>query len=270
MTRYTLPSAPGVKSPALREDPPKAVMLLRDVAAISRGDCTEIVRQEADGFSCCTIGKRMSEMSLALIDSGSFFRLPLSDYCPEATQDMKRADATRPEQCIKRPRIEDWIEPDQDFKWAARSMRQIKAYELLEACEASIPNIGRYYGCITEEGRVTGLCIEKGTSSLDEKLQGMTKDQRHDCYEAIQSAVVDLQVLGLFHNDVTPANIRMRGNVPFITNFDNCKHIDVLRSEEGARFREAKHWERHAESICHLRDYIFKDCDYTEMIFHSD
>ncbi|KAJ4218074.1 hypothetical protein NW759_008669 [Fusarium solani] len=100
------------------------------------------------------------------------------------------------------------------------------------------------------------------TSSLADGLPGFDAEKKTAIYNAIEQAVLHLHRLGLVHNDLTPANIRLNGHVPFITNFASCKlageQAHLLRSNSfgfGSDLVTAS-FERDLQSLASLKEYI--------------
>ncbi|UPK99774.1 hypothetical protein LCI18_010709 [Fusarium solani-melongenae] len=230
--------------------------LRQDIITISLGNRTKIVARQGCYLVSCVIDSKVPNLDTNSISQLPFTRIPLDEYCPVADPAFESGRALGQDQCIKRPRIEDWIGRADWPKWAELSLREIKVYEVLK--QHPHPNIGRYFGCITEEGRVIGLCIEKGTSSLAEKLFGATMQQKMEYYNAVEAGVLHLHEMGLSHNELAPANIRMNGEVPFITNFAYCtRGAEVVRLQTGTLLSECKYFERDLKSLEDLRKYIF-------------
>ncbi|RSL52986.1 hypothetical protein CEP54_010604 [Fusarium duplospermum] len=247
-------------SPFLRVTPSAEFLesrsLRQDIISIPLGGRTKIVVRQGCYLASCVIDGKVPNLDTESISQLPFTRIDLDEYCPVADPAFESGHTLREGQCIKRPRIEDWIEPADWPKWAELSLREIKAYQVLK--QHPHINIGRYYGCVTEEGRVIGLCIEKGTSSLAEKLFGATMQQKMEYYKAVEAAVLHLHEIGLSHNDLTPANIRMNGEVPFITNFAYCtRGAEVVRLRTGTLLSECEYLERDMKSLEDLKKYIF-------------
>ncbi|RSM16158.1 hypothetical protein CDV31_004621 [Fusarium ambrosium] len=228
----------------------------QDIISIPLGGRTKIVVRRGCYLASCVIDGKVPNLDTESISQLTFTRIPLDEYCPVADPAFESGCTLREGQCIKRPRIEDWIEPADRPKWAELSLREIKVYQVLE--QHAHPNIGRYFGCITDEGRVIGLCIEKGTSSLAEKLFDATVEQKMEYYRAVEAGVLHLHEMGLSHNDLTLANIRMNGEVPFITNFAYCtRGAEVVRLQTGPLRSEYKYFERDLKSLEDLKKYMF-------------
>ncbi|KAJ4196351.1 hypothetical protein NW767_009472 [Fusarium falciforme] len=230
--------------------------LRQDIITIPLGNRTKIVVRQGCYLVSCVIDGKVPNLVTKSISQLPFTRIPLDEYCPVADPAFESGCALGQGQCIKRPRIEDWIERADWPKWAELSLREIKVYEVLK--QHPHPNIGRYFGCVTEEGRVIGLCIERGTSSLAEKLFGATMQRKMEYYKAVEAGVLHLHEMGLSHNELTPANIRMNGEVPFITNFAYCtRGAEVVRLQTGTLLSECKYFERDLKSLEDLKKYIF-------------
>lgn len=97
----------------------------------------------------------------------------------------------------------------------------------VEACEVLIrhphPNIARYSGCISEHGRIHGLCFVRYPMTLSQRLKDATPLNEALCLQGIESGIKHMHRLGLIHNDINPSNIMMDGDNPVIIDFDSCK-----------------------------------------------
>lgn len=226
------------------------------IVCIPLGSCTKIVARLADnGLASCIIDGPAPDLDSNSIDELPLSCIPLYQYCPRAEPYFESANALQEGQTIKLPRIEDWIEPADWPKWVHLSEREVRMYELLK--QHPHPNIGRYFGCVIEEGMVTGLCVEKGTATLTEKLSGATIQQKTAYYNGIEEGLIHLHQLGLSHNSLLYVDIRMRGDVPFITNFAYCtRGARWERLPNGTLVSEAKHSEMDLEKLNDLKKYI--------------
>ncbi|RSL74550.1 hypothetical protein CEP53_000162 [Fusarium sp. AF-6] len=231
MTSTFLSVIPNVEFPDPRS-------FRQDIISIPLGGRTKIVVRRGCYLTSCVIDGKVPNLDTESISQLTFTRIPLDEYCTVADPAFESGCTLREGQCIKRPRIEDWIEPAERPKWAELSLREIKVYQVLE--------------------RVIGLCIEKGTSSLAEKLFDATVQQKMEYYRAVEAGVLHLHEMGLSHNDLTLANIRMNGEVPFITNFAYCtRGAEVVRLQTGTLRSECKYFERDLKSLEDLKNYMF-------------
>lgn len=242
-------------------DPPNRTQ--RESVTISDGFSTTLFVHQGEGFATCTVDGELPELTDERLASLPLSPIPVHTYCPEARPDMERAGDLQPGQCIKRASLFDWSNDSDRPKWAQVSLHEIEVYEFLE--QYPHPNIGRYFGCVTQEGRLTGLCIQKGTSYLSDRLPDFSSEEKTAIYNAIEQAVLHLHQLGLVHNDLTRDNIRLNGDVPFITNFASCKRageqVYVPRSDSFSTrgVFETASFERDLLSLARLKEYIHRE-----------
>ncbi|KAJ4328093.1 hypothetical protein N0V84_001461 [Fusarium piperis] len=208
--------------------------LPRELICIPLGNRTKIVaRLSNDRVASCIIDDEAPALDSRSIAELPLTHIPLHEYCPKAKPHYESGNALQKGQAIKRPRIEDWVEPDHWPKWVHLSERELKIYEMLK--DSPHPNIGSYFGCVTEEGRVTGLCVEK------------------------EDGLIHLHQLGLSHNRLLYDDIRMRDETPFITNFAYCTlgaHWERL--PDGTITSKGKHAEGDLEKLKDMKKYILE------------
>lgn len=109
---------------------------------------------------------------------------------------------------FKAPKLDHYKDGSNDL--AIRLLAEAKIYERI-SCSPH-PNLGRYLGCVVEEGRIVRLALQQYTKSLYERLQlapieEFDTQQRQDCMDQIEAAATHLHSLGLAHNDISPSNI---------------------------------------------------------------
>lgn len=110
------------------------------------------------------------------------------------------------------------------------------------------PNIAVYNGCEIEEGRITGLCFQKYTESLQRRLnpghlgKGMfAASSQHFDHEwcsriikGVKDALYHLHTLGLVHNDLNPANIMLDTNEsPILIDFGSTRAVGQSLEDVG-------------------------------------
>ncbi|KAJ3494101.1 hypothetical protein NLG97_g4293 [Lecanicillium saksenae] len=87
------------------------------------------------------------------------------------------------------------------------------------------PNIVRFHGC-TVGGRneITGLCFDKYTETLTERIQNGFPVDTKSCMAQIHAAVQHLHAQNLVHNDIVPDNIMFKSFGPSLAlvDFDSC------------------------------------------------
>ncbi|KAK3670792.1 hypothetical protein LTR78_009364 [Recurvomyces mirabilis] len=86
-------------------------------------------------------------------------------------------------------------------------------------------NLVRYHGCISKQGRIAGIALQK----YDIILQYRFDDDPRAldvtaCMSGIRAGIEQLHSLGLAHNDLNPLNIAMdQDNQPVILDFESCR-----------------------------------------------
>ncbi|KAF1993989.1 hypothetical protein P154DRAFT_47441 [Amniculicola lignicola CBS 123094] len=124
---------------------------------------------------------------------------------------------------IKRPKI-SCADNEYEIKLVPRILfEEAEVLEFLK--QHQHPNIIKYYGCIVNRGRITGLALEK----YGVILQYRYEDVPHNldiaaCMNGIRNGVRHLHSLGLAHNDLNPSNIALDSDDnPIILDFGSCK-----------------------------------------------
>ena len=73
-------------------------------------------------------------------------------------------------------------------------------------------NLGKYYGCVVENGRIAGLCFAKYAKTLDQSVaepQGLQFDQIQGWLSGVKQGIDHIHSSGLVHNDINPRNIML-------------------------------------------------------------
>lgn len=109
---------------------------------------------------------------------------------------------------FKAPKLGHYQDGSNDL--AVRLLTEARIYEKIS--RSPHPSLGRYFGCVVEEGRVVRLALQRYSKSLYERLQlepleEFDSQQRRDCMDQIEAAATHLHSLGLAHNDISPSNI---------------------------------------------------------------
>ncbi|KAL4861371.1 hypothetical protein BDV12DRAFT_180382 [Aspergillus spectabilis] len=134
-----------------------------------------------------------------------------------------------------------------------RIAREVATCEILR--KNPHPNIATYYGYNEIHGRVAGLCFKRYTATLLEAVnpqrlgkvaflssaRDLVKGNMISGLEGIRAAIKHLHSLGLFHNDINPANIMIDDDGTLVLiDFDSCRYIgEPLRDTETKR---THHW----------------------------
>lgn len=183
---------------------------------------TQIVLKRGKEHFCAILGERESDLKHLDIASLDLVPIPRERFYPLFKQGLTEAPEPSPDTHVKRPCHVHWFPPNPK----PESLVHLVVEEA-EICEIlnkdPHPNIVRYLGCLVEDNRITGLCFEKCTSTLSDKLADSTPEERIMYYEGIEKGVGHLHQLGLIHNDLNPSNIIMNGDTPVIIDFDCCR-----------------------------------------------
>lgn len=101
-------------------------------------------------------------------------------------------------------------------------LNEAGVYELLK--ERPHPNLASYYGCVTKDGRITHLCLQRYQCGLREYTQRSISGSKVDEIRLdIQNGIEHLHSLGLAHNDINVDNVCIDANgSAVIVDFDSC------------------------------------------------
>ncbi|KAJ1946924.1 hypothetical protein GGF37_000823 [Kickxella alabastrina] len=89
---------------------------------------------------------------------------------------------------------------------------EIETYE-----RVSHPNICKYYGCVVEDGLVTGIVLEKLSKTLDR----VDIDDPEALISQLIQAVSYIHSLGIVHGDINPYNIMVDDERLVLIDFDS-------------------------------------------------
>ncbi|PGH09737.1 hypothetical protein GX51_00417 [Blastomyces parvus] len=142
-------------------------------------------------------------------------------------------DPLPPNPYIKQPSLLYLGNTSASFEPGRQVLAEVDASEVLRSHPH--PNIARYLGCVTENGRIMGLCFAKYPRNLLQRLKEPTPINRTRCLEGIESSVRHMHDLRLIHNDVNPSNIMIdKMDNPVSIDFDSCqKEGNKLGLESG-------------------------------------
>jgi serine/threonine protein kinase len=160
------------------------------------------------------------------------------------------------------PKVQsDWLVLSSDYKhdyyvktpdlWSYAKHISLEQQILreVEVCEKlryhPHPNIAFYGGCHSINGRVTGICYKRYTSTLQQKLnpgslcksdflhnREHVDDISKSCLDGVLAGIKHLHSLGLIHNDITPSNIMFdTDGTPVIIDFDSCRKVGVALND---------------------------------------
>lgn len=186
---------------------------------------TLLLLRQGDSFIHASTNKRQSELQKLDLEALNRQEIPRQVFCPELKQGLSQMKATPSQKVyIKRPSLITW-EPEDGDSIAGLVLQEAEVCEALK--EQPHPNIARYYGCLVEDGRITGLCFAHYARTIDQWLEeGVDKADRLACYKGLKDGICHLHKIGLAHNDINPSNVMIDSeNRPVIIDFDSAKPI---------------------------------------------
>lgn len=131
-------------------------------------------------------------------------------------------DPLPPNSYIKRPSLLYYGDSPASLDPGRQILVEVEACEVLRSNPH--PNIARYLGCVVENGRITGLCFDRYSMNLSQRLKEGTPFDRVVCLRGIECGIEHMHTLGLTHNDINPSNIVMdTKDNPVIIDFDSCQ-----------------------------------------------
>lgn len=165
---------------------------------------------------------RVSSPSAVDISQLKISKIPMENVWPPMDPCFTPApDPLPPNSYIKQPSLLYYGDSPASLEPGRQVLAEVEVCEVLR--RHPHPNIAQYLGCVTKNGRVTGLCFNKYPMTLSQKLKEATPFDRALCLRGIESGVRHMHALGLIHNDLNPSNIMMDGESPVIIDFDSCK-----------------------------------------------
>ncbi|KAE8146872.1 kinase-like domain-containing protein [Aspergillus avenaceus] len=194
-------------------------------------DHTKIILRQGENYFSATVKERVPKPEDLDITSLDMAHIPSEDFCPEFKHGITIAPDNLSNTYIKRPSLVAW-DPSHPKTIGDLVRHEAEICEILK--EHPHPNITKYLGCVVKDGRITGLCLVKYTSTLSEILAKSSAFERAMYCKDIERGVCHLHQLGLVHNDLNPTNIMMDGNIPIIIDFDSCRRTgEKLASKAG-------------------------------------
>ena len=139
---------------------------------------------------------------------------------------------------VKRPSLlsYDCYHKTDPYKIASTVLAEVEIYEMLQ--QTPHPNIAQYFGCLTAEDRIVGICLAQYPTTLMYKANPEHRMKRQairyrlemDTVERyvtkLRNALQHLHNLGLVHNDINPCNIMLNDeDDPIIIDFNSCCSI---------------------------------------------
>lgn len=186
---------------------------------------THVIFQDANQYYHIFTHQREHEIDLGSISQNSeLHQIPQEHIFPLFEPGLTKYDSpTRDDIYIKRPHLT--LYDGSDYV-SALICQEALVCETLK--NNPHPKIARYFGCIEEEGRITGLCFEKYSETLTERRdrgvrigEGLLKQ--------VKAGAAHLHSLGLIHNDLRLDNIMFREldkEAAVIIDFDSCVPVE--------------------------------------------
>lgn len=194
-------------------------------------DYTKVLFHQDGIIYCAKLSQRNISSEICADELQDSTPIPREAYCPLLPPGCTIAESPG-DSYIKQP---DLMSFNVRLDLAGLVLLELATCELLR--KYPHPNIATYYGCVTCEGRVTGLCFKKYHKSLlDEVNPGFlnkimlmqSEDRAAARREAaryltgIENGIKHLHAHGVVHNDLNPANIMITENGdPVIIDFDS-------------------------------------------------
>lgn len=92
------------------------------------------------------------------------------------------------------------------------------------------PNIARYHGCVVENGRFRGICLQRYSATLKQRVErkherkpALSETEKRRLVQGVRDGVAHLHFLGLVHNALTPSNVMVEDDDAVIIDFDSCR-----------------------------------------------
>jgi serine/threonine protein kinase len=112
------------------------------------------------------------------------------------------------------------------------------------------PNIAEYIGCEVTDGRISRICLEQYTQSLQQRLnpghlnkREFARSSRLDAawcssiLEGVKKGLDHIHALGIIHNDITPSNIMLdEHDTPIIIDFGSCRDMGESLEDVGRTY----------------------------------
>jgi serine/threonine protein kinase len=167
------------------------------------------------------IPKRKKQISLELFQN-KLARIPDEDIYPTLPPHVSTVIPTG-EFYIKRPKLSTYDNSRGQDVLAKLLLQEVETMELLKVHPH--PHIARYYGCIVNRGRITGIVLDRYHQTLERRLEDRERKFDADlCFRSISSAIGHLHSLGFAHNDLNPMNIMVdQADKSFLIDFGSCQ-----------------------------------------------
>ncbi|KAM5476734.1 hypothetical protein MauCBS54593_000004 [Microsporum audouinii] len=186
-------------------------------------DHTKLILRRDNEYFYARANWRTSSRSTVDISQLKVSRIPTENVWPLMDPRYTPApDPLPPNSYIKQPSLLYYDDTPASSEPDRQVLAEVEACEVLRSHPHT--NIAQYLGCVTKDGRITGLCFVKYPMSLSQRLTATAPFDRALCLRGIESGIEHMHTLGLIHNDLNPSNIMVdeRDN-PVIVDFDSCQ-----------------------------------------------
>lgn len=187
---------------------------------------TVVVCKDDEGFFIAQLNCSMSEVPRTLVNAGKLNGIHVSPsevFPPWHDGVFTLAHECASSQCyLKQPSLVFFRRGDESEK----NLILHEAHVMEELKNSQHPNIVIYHGCVREKDRIIGLCLEKYSETLSDRVRRQETTLDIDkCVQGIHSGIVHIHSLGYCHNDINPRNIMFKSKcdeIPIIIDFDSC------------------------------------------------
>ena len=184
--------------------------------------CTHVIFRDGDDYFSAKLPERITRPEdLPIVDRSSLEKIPREHIWPLFEDNFTICPKPKsPGVYIKQPRLTGY-----------RGSDSLSLYLLEEAriCQILIENphknIARYLGCVVKAGRITGLCFEKYTETLADRLRNGHTGDNESYLRQVKAGINHLHALNIVHNDIHLDNVMFAdqdSDVPIIIDFDSC------------------------------------------------
>ncbi|KLU90587.1 hypothetical protein MAPG_10439 [Magnaporthiopsis poae ATCC 64411] len=199
-------------------------------------DHTKIILRQDDDYFYARVPFRENDPSAVDVARLDARKIIMDSVWPPADSRFTAAPDPLPaDTYVKQPQLLHYDDTPASRNLGALMLGEIEACEVLRL--KPHPNIARYLGCLTNKGRVTGLCFARYSTTLAQLLrEGASAFDKHACFRGIEAGFKHMHALGLVHNDLNPSNIMFDGREPIIIDFDSCKTEGEPLGHKGGTF----------------------------------
>lgn len=122
-------------------------------------------------------------------------------------------------------------------------LQEAETYDFLR--QHPHPNIARYQGCVVENGRFRGICLQRYSATLKQRVErrrtkakeepkpALPEVEKRRLMQGVRDGVAHLHSLGLVHGDLNPANVMVEDGVAVIIDFDSCRREGEVMGVKG-------------------------------------